>query len=201
MFKLSKSDTRQRIIEAALGVFSDKGYEAASTREIAVGAGVSEITLFRHFGNKENLFREALESRAPVSLLTESLAQRMTGDLREDLTHLAQTYLQVQFKHLDLIRISMMEIPRNPSYASIVYMIPKQLQDHLAGYLTELANRGIIQDADFTLLARMFYGQLFQHISMICSFKDASESLKAQSDALVRTLVTLFVNTLVPDAD
>ena len=48
-------DTRQRILTSALEVFLDKGYAAATTRAIAQHAGVNEVTLFRHFGNKLNL--------------------------------------------------------------------------------------------------------------------------------------------------
>ncbi|WP_436664160.1 TetR/AcrR family transcriptional regulator [Alicyclobacillus acidoterrestris] len=70
---MSKLNTRERIMEAALSMFSEKGYEGSSTRDIAERAGVNEITLFRHFGNKENLFREVLSRQGATSLLTEEL--------------------------------------------------------------------------------------------------------------------------------
>jgi AcrR family transcriptional regulator len=48
------------LIEAARDVFNDRGYSGASTREIADRAGVSETLMFRYFGNKPGLFREAM---------------------------------------------------------------------------------------------------------------------------------------------
>jgi TetR/AcrR family transcriptional regulator len=48
--------TEQKILDAALGLFAEKGYAGATTRVIAQEAGVSELTLFRKFKTKENLF-------------------------------------------------------------------------------------------------------------------------------------------------
>jgi hypothetical protein len=45
-------------------------------------------------------------------------------------------------------------------------------------------------------MSRLFYGQLFHHVLMICSFKDSAELLKAESDEIVDTLVSMFVHTL-----
>ncbi len=53
-------DTIQKIIGAALKVFGEKGYKGATTRVIAEKAGFSELTLFRKFKTKENLFDMAL---------------------------------------------------------------------------------------------------------------------------------------------
>ncbi|RMG73353.1 MAG: TetR/AcrR family transcriptional regulator, partial [Nitrospirae bacterium] len=47
--KRDKSQTRKALLESALELISEKGYLGATTREIAMRAGVSEITLFRHF--------------------------------------------------------------------------------------------------------------------------------------------------------
>ena len=58
--KTDTEDARSRIIEAALDLFSDKGFHATTTRNIAKKAGVNEVTLFRHFNNKTTLFQEVL---------------------------------------------------------------------------------------------------------------------------------------------
>jgi AcrR family transcriptional regulator len=51
---------RTRLLQAALELLAERGYRGATTREIARRARVSEVTLFRHFGRKEALVREAL---------------------------------------------------------------------------------------------------------------------------------------------
>ena len=56
------SVTGDKILQAAGKLFARQGYYGTSTREIARLADVSENTLFRHFDNKEELFRSSLRS-------------------------------------------------------------------------------------------------------------------------------------------
>ncbi|MBB3603391.1 AcrR family transcriptional regulator [Mycolicibacterium sp. BK556] len=55
-----RGEARVLLLEAARDLFARKDYRATTTREIAEAAGVSEYLLFRHFGSKAGLFREAL---------------------------------------------------------------------------------------------------------------------------------------------
>ena len=48
------------LLDAARDLFARQDYRATTTREIAEAAGVTEYLLFRHFGSKAGLFREAL---------------------------------------------------------------------------------------------------------------------------------------------
>lgn len=48
--------TELKILEAALKLFSEKGYGGATTRIIAANAGFTEMTIFTKFKNKQNLF-------------------------------------------------------------------------------------------------------------------------------------------------
>ncbi|MEO3947363.1 TetR/AcrR family transcriptional regulator [Gorillibacterium sp. CAU 1737] len=50
-----KTEKQIRILEAATEIFSQKGYEATSTSEIAQKAGVAEGTIFRHYKTKRDL--------------------------------------------------------------------------------------------------------------------------------------------------
>ena len=53
-------ETEQKILDAALNLFAREGYKGATTRAIADEAGFNELTLFRKFKNKENLFDEVM---------------------------------------------------------------------------------------------------------------------------------------------
>src|ERR687896_2444512 len=68
---LPGSDSRDRILEAAARVYAQYGFRGATTRLIAQEAGVNEVTLFRLFGSKAQLFDELLnkqlhESNVPI---------------------------------------------------------------------------------------------------------------------------------------
>src|SRR3972149_3207884 len=70
-----KSDTYKKILEATLKLISQKGYLGTTTREIAREAGVTEVTLFRHFGSKERLFEEVLNRYSFLPRLKELLPE------------------------------------------------------------------------------------------------------------------------------
>jgi AcrR family transcriptional regulator len=55
-----RGEPRRLLLESARELFSRQGYATTSTREIADNAGVSETLMFRYFGSKAGLFREAL---------------------------------------------------------------------------------------------------------------------------------------------
>ena len=55
-----RGEPRRLLLDAARDLFARRDYRSTTTREIAEAAGVSEYLLFRHFGSKAGLFKEAL---------------------------------------------------------------------------------------------------------------------------------------------
>jgi AcrR family transcriptional regulator len=55
-----RSGTRKRILDAALALFAEKGYEATSMREIAEQLGITKPALYYHFDSKEDIVRSLL---------------------------------------------------------------------------------------------------------------------------------------------
>lgn len=55
-----KTETEEKILDAALKIFARKGYDAATTRTIAEESGFTEMTLFRKFHTKRNLFEQVM---------------------------------------------------------------------------------------------------------------------------------------------
>src|SRR5215472_8275825 len=59
--RLAGADRRRQLLETALDVFSQKGFEGATTKEIAAAAGVTEAIIFRHFLSKQVLYTAVLD--------------------------------------------------------------------------------------------------------------------------------------------
>ena len=59
-FRRGSKEVRSLLLDAARSLFAAKGYAGATTRDIALEAGVSEALLFRHFGTKAQLFERAV---------------------------------------------------------------------------------------------------------------------------------------------
>jgi len=65
--KRSGSPARERILDAALEVFSERGFAGATTRDISAKADVNEVTLFRHFDSKKGLYAAVISERSPIA--------------------------------------------------------------------------------------------------------------------------------------
>lgn len=59
--RLNRDDRKEQIIKAALLVFVEKGFSATTTSEIAKAAEISEVTLFRNFSSKREIFNAGVE--------------------------------------------------------------------------------------------------------------------------------------------
>ena len=78
------SSTRQRLINAALELFTSQGVTETTTRQIAELAQVNEVTLFRQFGNKQGLLLAVIEDSAVFTRLSESLRAQVQKSSRLD---------------------------------------------------------------------------------------------------------------------
>jgi AcrR family transcriptional regulator len=58
---MASDDARTRLLQAAGPVFADKGYHAATVRDICLAAGTNVASVNYHFGDKENLYAETIK--------------------------------------------------------------------------------------------------------------------------------------------
>lgn len=91
-----KAETRQLILQAAIQVFEQAGFEGASTREIAKRAGVVQGLVTYHFENKDNLWREAVKlAFADLPALPELPSAPTLEDVRQALCACIRGYAQL----------------------------------------------------------------------------------------------------------
>src|SRR5450631_4328434 len=74
----NKGSTEQRLVEAAVQLFSRQGFSGTSTRQLARLAGVNECSLFRNFACKQDLFWAALQSRLDQVRLRKELQEGLS---------------------------------------------------------------------------------------------------------------------------
>ena len=130
-------DVREGILKAAARIYCEAGFRGATTRRIANEAGVNEVTVFRHFGSKEALLREAigrqwggggcappaLESGDDPAAALLDWARRMTAGLRQ---------------MAPLIRTQLGEFEEHPEIIAPENSPPSQAAKSLARYLGRL---------------------------------------------------------------
>ncbi len=74
------TDRRQQIIDAALAVFADEGYEGAKTKEIALRAGVAQGLIYFYFRDKEDLFLQAFRQHAAHAMASLDFSEALAAD-------------------------------------------------------------------------------------------------------------------------
>jgi len=150
---------RDDLLAAAARVYAEAGYRGATTRRIALAAGVNEITLFRHFGSKDALLREALtrtDNRPEAELPEEP------RDPAAELLAWAGSHITDMRGRQALIRTCMGEFAEHPGLFVPENSGPVRAARSLAQYLRRLRQRGLTQaEFDPRAAAALLIGTLF----------------------------------------
>ncbi|TWJ32910.1 TetR family transcriptional regulator [Geobacter argillaceus] len=158
--------TRERILAAALQLFSAKGVCGASTREIARSAEISEVTLFRHFPTKEQLLGEVI-NRYSLSEVQELIPDIVDYPYEEGLAILASQLLTKLDGLRDWIKILHDELQHSPDRMHKIYhSFLDTLFATYASYFRAMQQRGSLRDFDPELAARAFHGMLFSFFNI-----------------------------------
>lgn len=151
---------REQLLDAAARLYAEAGYRGATTRRIATEAGVNEITLFRQFGSKDALIREAV-SRARTSVVQDMLPQTPREPFRE-VRDWANAQITELRERRALIRTCMGEIEEHPGLISMEDSPPALAAKSLCRYVRRLREMGLAK-AEFDEVAAsvMLMGVLF----------------------------------------
>ncbi|HUX45436.1 MAG TPA: TetR/AcrR family transcriptional regulator [Terracidiphilus sp.] len=156
-----RGSTEERILSTAASLFAQFGYNGASTREIASAAEVNEVTIYRHFPRKRDLYLAVLSAELKrVHLRGELLTQLAeAGSGRQALTfafQLISTALLQEPQLLRLLGFSILEI--SDDLDPLLRRHLGELIEVIARYLEPWIERGEIRGSNgktlvFTLVA------------------------------------------------
>ncbi len=109
MNKRSGIETRKRIVDAAMEIFSAKGYAAANMREIAQAAGTSVGGVYLYFKNKKELYKSLISAKRSSlsSMIETSSAQARTAS--EALSAFVKLNFDYLVKHKEFILLHIRE--------------------------------------------------------------------------------------------
>jgi len=194
----SPPSTEQRLIDAALEVFSREGIAKATTREIAKVAGVNEVTLFRKFQTKQGLL-EAVLSRAFLS--TENGATRPSlanGDsLAEVIRHFAKTDFERKRGNTGLMRVLVAESHRMGELETeMMCRIFLPWKQELASQFREAIRRGLVRpDMQPELIVDQLVSMLFVGALKLDSGKNTGYT----ADTYLEGCIDLMLRGIAPD--
>jgi AcrR family transcriptional regulator len=150
-----KEQAREKIIEYALNMFSQKGYTHTRMTDIANGLGVSKGAIYEYFQSKEKLFIEAIkhhgEKRGQIvqSFLDKgSLKSLSTAEFFDELLEMRISSLQL---NIDLLR----ETDRNRELRKRLTQLTQKWEQGLIDLINDVKKRGEIkQNIDSQSLSR-----------------------------------------------
>lgn len=153
-------DIRDRILDAAKRVYEQHGFRGATTRLIAIEAGVNEVTIFRTFGSKAALFEALMQnhvSQSPIPALPDDPA-----DPEHDLTEWVGSVLTHMRENRALIRTSFGEIEERPEAAISMCEGPNCAGMLLTDYVLRLQSLGLADpDGDIQTAVAMLMSSMF----------------------------------------
>ncbi|GIN41782.1 MULTISPECIES: TetR/AcrR family transcriptional regulator [Heyndrickxia] len=191
-----QKNTSERIIEAFIELFRDFGYKGATTRAVAERAGVNEVTIFRHFGNKKGIMDAALESVSYSPFLEKIINEDMVWDLEKDLWKIADSYHRYMVKINDLVLIGFREAQLFPELNDTIVQIPKQLKANLVSYLTEMYNRGKLIETNIEFQAMNFIWLNFGYFLSKSRF--GNQVIASSQNEFLKHSIQLFARGLTP---
>lgn len=149
--------SRERILEAASRVYAKHGFRGATTRLMAIEAGVNEVTLFRTFGSKSALIEAVLclhHAKSPPPQLPAE-----PSDPAAELGEFVRLSLERVREMRPLLVHTMGEVDERPEAAEFACRGRRAVHDSVTGYLRTLQERGMARaDIDVDAAAVMLVG-------------------------------------------
>jgi TetR/AcrR family transcriptional repressor of mexJK operon len=155
-------ENRERVLRAATSSFLALGYRS-SVERIARRAGVAKQTVYHHFPNKDELFKEVARDLAKIVLFELEAAP---DDVRAGLLRFATAYRKrvLSAQGIAMFRTLVAEIPRFRTLAKAVYAgSAGEMVRRLAAYLRKAMDAGRLRRDDPQFAAELLLSMLAGH--------------------------------------
>lgn len=166
--RMAAVDRRQQIIEVAVDLFSRRGFQGTTTREIAQAAGVNEATIFRHFATKSDLYAAIIDWKAcseDFTALERALEATLeTGDDRGLFELVALRMLEINDADQNTMRLMLYSGLEGHELAEIFFRNHIVRIFHaLAGFIRRRVDEGRYRQVDPMTAVRSFIGMVHYH--------------------------------------
>jgi AcrR family transcriptional regulator len=204
------TDRRQQILEAALDVYAEHGYEGATNKEIASRAGVTPGLIYFYFPSKEDLLYAAFEHQADYVFAQLDLASELENDdpPEQILRGIVERFVETLDapRSARLMRILLRESVHSDSDSAPasgkceargqIKALAVQLSSNLRDYLAAQMQRGALRQMDAALAAHLMTGAIITVILRRAAGNSALAHISRSE--LTEGIIRLFVFGLAP---
>jgi AcrR family transcriptional regulator len=188
-------ERRAQIIDISKKLFSQKGFNGTTTKEIAQASGISEAMIFCHFASKEDLYTAIIDQRI-----------QEVGDAYSDEAMQARDDERV---FGDLARFILEKTSENPTMLRLLYFSAlegHQLSDifysnheikrvmKLVDYIQLRISEGAFCDVDPFLVARAFTGMFYTYVTAEHLFDASRYYPRATHEEVIQSFLSIFLS-------
>jgi AcrR family transcriptional regulator len=155
--RLSAGQRRERILESALRVFAERGYQEASIGQIAMAAGITPAVIYDHFASKAALQIELLERQtAEVIAFVASALEASPEQAGERLRVGVDAFFRFVEEHGFAWRMLFRDPPSDPEVAAAYRRLSRRATEGITGFIEAGAGDALAAYPDPRQAAEMF---------------------------------------------
>jgi AcrR family transcriptional regulator len=157
------TDRRQRILDAAMAVFAERGFAAASTSEIAKRAEVAEGTIFRHYRTKKDLLVATVRPLFETIILpraqhrVQTVLEHDHATLEEFVTEIFDERMAFIQESPALVRVIIQELLLHDEIRTVAQgVFLARFRPFLEAKMVRLREKGLMRDVPLSTAYRLF---------------------------------------------
>jgi len=195
MKKMTAALRRAQIIGVSKQLFSKKGFNGTTTKEIARASGISEAMIFRHFASKQQLYSAIIDQRIQeVGDLIPDDAMKEKDDERV-FSSIARLVLEKTQQDPTMMRLLYFSALEGHDLSDMFYSSHeiKRIMK-LVEYIKLRIADGAFRNLDSVLVARAFVGMLYSYVTAKHLFNAEKYFPKTVTDEVVDNFLTIFLD-------
>ncbi|MBW1800479.1 MAG: TetR family transcriptional regulator [Deltaproteobacteria bacterium] len=182
-----KEKKRNKIKDVANKLFSEKGFENTTTRDLAEAAGISNAALYYYFQSKEDLLYRIIHETISTGLSKIKEIEQSENSPKEKLFFYIEAFTKYYTIYPDRMKLlGQVQNSLTPTHNALLDDLRREYVKILVRILKDLKKQGQISDIDTTICAFAFFGMV------AWTYRWYNPKGKVKIDALVKIITKIF---------
>ena len=194
-------EKRAAILQAAKRLFTTQGFEGTSMDAIANAAGVSKLTVYSHYQDKERLFVAAVECVCQEQMPAEIFTADLKGPIRRQLLAIARAFfaLIMSEEAVAVHRTIVANAQQSPKLGQLFWEAgPKRTQEGFQAFLRDEVEAGKLDIPDTKRAAMQFFCLLKGELHARREFGCGEPFTQREIDEHLNATVDFFLRAYAP---
>lgn len=184
------NETSYKIMEVALKLFAEQGYYATTTKQIAQAAEVNELTIFRHFGSKSNLFQVTTEEYVINANIEKVLLDGLQVlEIEEVIQAIARRIYDLYIQNTKLYKVQLKLSDNEVEFVKL--KLSRKIKNILQEYFGQLISLKVLE-GNAEIMALTLINSLLGQFTIEIIAEDFFEG--SQQDTLIKEYAKQFIS-------